>query len=236
MKKKTLATAVAVTTLALAGAVDASPKNGSVEQQRGATTGLVVGAIAGGPAGAFFGAVMGGEVFGRLFEQRRVNRELNTELAALRSSLSQEQKRFAEKTDALNEDIDRMIAIHSNQVQGRQLPVQFRTGSSAIESQYEDELREIARLLNRNKDATVTLTGFADRRGESSDNLKLSGERADAVKSFLTKQGASNSQIVTMAYGETRPLSNEESLESNFFDRRVVVEVSLDITSQLATR
>ncbi len=240
MKKKTLATAVAITTLTFAGAsAAASPGTSattSPEQKRGAASGLVIGAIAGGPAGAFIGAVLGGEVFGTLFEQKRVNRELNAEVVALQSTLSNEQQRFAETTDALNSDIDRMISINAGQVQGRQLPVQFRTGSSTIEPQYGEELKAFARLLKRNQDATVTLTGFADRRGDNEANLALSEQRADAVMAYLMAGGVSKSQIITIAYGETRPLSPQESLEANFFDRRVVVELNLDITSQLATR
>jgi hypothetical protein len=50
------------------------------------------------------------------------------------------------------------------------------------------------------------------------------------------KSGVNSTQIIGSAFGETRPLSSDESLESNFFDRRVVVELKLDIDRELATR
>ena len=235
-KKRKLAAAVLMTTLTFTGAAAVASPDSSVERNRGVASGLVIGAIAGGPAGAFFGSVLGGEVFGRLFEQRRVNKALTDEVIALRSSLNDEQQRYIVTTGALNQDLDKLVSIQSVQNKQRKLPVQFRTGSSVIEPQYEDELKNIARLLSRNKDASVTLAGFADRRGENQANFRLSEQRVDGVKDFLVSQGASTSQILTTAYGETRPLSTEESLENNFFDRRVVIELNLDIDPQLATR
>lgn len=237
MKRKTLATAVAITSLAFAGAASAAPgEPSSTEQTRGAASGLVIGAVAGGPAGAFIGAVLGGEVFGKLFEQRRVNRHLVAQVASLEESLEQEKQRYIAATDALNGDLDKLLAIQASQVQSRELPVQFRTGSSDIEPQYEHELARIGRVLARNKDASVVLAGFSDRRGDDAANLKLSEQRVAAVKHFLMSQGAGKSQLLTTAYGESRPLESKETLESNFFDRRVVVELKLDVDSQLATR
>jgi hypothetical protein len=43
-------------------------------------------------------------------------------------------------------------------------------------------------------------------------------------------------QVIGTAFGETQPLNPAESLENNFFDRRVVVELKLDIDRNLATR
>ncbi len=74
----------------------------------------------------------------------------------------------------------------------------------------------------------MTLSGFADRRGDESYNLTLSKERVDAVKQFLMKHGVARSQSVTEAFGETKPVAREATPENHFFDRRVVLQVSVD--------
>lgn len=205
-------------------------------QKRSALTGFVVGAAAGGPIGAFAGTVMGGEVFGRLFEQRRTNRELKIEISKLQARLTKEQASSTALIAELNGDLDKVLSLQTNAKKSQHLPVQFRTGSSEVESQYEAELENIARVLRQNQDARVNLTGYADRRGDESYNQSLSEARVDAVEQFLISRGAAGNQILSMAYGETQPLAQVETLEDNFFDRRVLLELHMDIDPQLATR
>ena len=239
MKPKSLVVAVALAALTVAGSISPAVADSSKEQKRSAATGLVIGALAGGPIGAFTGAVLGAEIFGRLFEQRRVNNELTVHVADLAGKLNASQTSHAQKDQvitALNQDLDKVLYIQSSTSKSQQLPVQFRTASDVLEPQYEAELKQIANVLRRNQDATVTLSGFADRRGDDQSNQTLSEKRVRSVKRFLVNSGVNSNQVIGTAFGETRPLDSAESLESNFFDRRVVVELKLDIDRKLATR
>jgi outer membrane protein OmpA-like peptidoglycan-associated protein len=231
MKPKSLVVAMALAGLTVAGSISPALADSSKEQKRSAATGIVIGALAGGPIGAFTGAVLGGEIFGRLFEHRRVNNELTVHVADLTSKLNASQTSHAQKDQvitALNQDLDKVLSIQSSAAKSQQLHV--------LEPQYEAELKQIANVLRRNQDATVTLSGFADRRGDDQFNQALSEKRVRRVKRFLVNSGVNSSQVIGTAFGETRPLDSAESLESNFFDRRVVVELKLDIDRKLATR
>ena len=208
----------------------------SVEQKKGAASGLVVGALAGGPAGAFAGALIGGEVFGRLSGIRRINRQLDSQVASLEQTLDSERQSHASALAAVNRDLDTLLALQSITLKSQQLPIQFRTASSDIEPHYEDELKKIAHLLRRNRDASVVLTGYADRRGDEAYNQTLSEKRVETLKSWFEEQGVAPHQVAGAALGETQPLDSAESLESNFFDRRVILELKLDLDPQLATR
>lgn len=238
MKVKRLVSAVAFSGLVIAGTVPNASAESPNEKEisRGAGAGLVIGAAAGGPAGAFAGAVLGGEVFGRLFLQRRENRELRVEVTELQQALNESHSEQEQMISALNQDLDTMLALQATTPRSHSLPIQFRTASSDIEAQYEQALQQIANVLHRNKDATVTLAGFSDRRGDDSFNQELSERRVKSVKKFLLKQGVGHNQVIGLAYGESRPLANEETLETNFFDRRVVLTMDLNIDPQLATR
>lgn len=232
MKVKTI-----IGALVLCGSAQVShATESSVEETRAATTGLIVGAVAGGPAGAFAGALVGGEVFGRLFKNRRVNRELVSKLDKLEHNLVSERAAHARQLAAVNGDLDKLLALQAASEKSQKLPIQFRTASSDIERHYAEELDRIARVLHRNRDASVVLEGFADRRGDDSYNQALSEKRVATLKQYLLNRGVMSQQIVGIAYGETQPLATAETLESNFFDRRVMLEMKIDLDPQLATR
>ncbi len=233
MKVKTIASA-----LVLAGALSSNQvlADSSKEQDKGAVTGLVVGAIAAGPVGAFAGTVLGAEVFGRLFQQKRALKVLSTEVDQLTAALTSERSQHANTISALNQDLDTLIGLQSGTAKSRTLPIQFRTASSDIEPHYLTELNNLVSVLSRNKDANITITGYADRRGDDQYNHQLSENRVTRVKQYLVRRGVHPSQIHGIAHGESQPVATEESLENNFFDRRVVLELDLNLDPQLATR
>src|SRR5690606_15841026 len=105
------------------------------------------------------------------------------------------------------------------------LTLHFRSGSESVEAHYRESLREFARLARQVPDAIIQITGHADRRGEEADNLQLSQRRILAVQQALREFGVENATLQTVALGESRPLAADESLEGNFFDRRVDIRL-----------
>ena len=214
----------------------AKQRTTAVEERRAAIVGGVVGAGLGGPVGAAAGAIFGGGIVGKLIGTHRINRELELELKTQAATFDGHQGKMHTEVEELNQQLAQMIKRQTASWNSRQLPVQFRTGSSAIESHYEKQLDEIAGILSRNLDTKVSLAGFADRRGSSEYNLELSKRRVGQVRQYLIDHGVRMEQIGTDAFGESRPVSAEESYENDFFDRRVVMEFSFDLESYLATR
>ncbi|MCJ8274434.1 MAG: OmpA family protein [Psychrosphaera sp.] len=76
------------------------------------------------------------------------------------------------------------------------------------------------------KQYSLDLSGYADRQGEEKFNQTLSQSRADAVKNFLVSQGIDSARIATKAFGESQPLNNVQTVQSDFFDRRVMMKLS----------
>lgn len=52
----------------------------------------------------------------------------------------------------------------------------------------------------------LTVTGHTDRHGSDAENVRLSTQRANAVRSYLVSQGIPAAVIRTEAFGEARPL------------------------------
>jgi OOP family OmpA-OmpF porin len=70
------------------------------------------------------------------------------------------------------------------------------------------KLDEIATVLKANPSiGTVAVTGYTDRIGSAKYNQKLSQQRADAVKSYLTAQGVQAERIAATGKGPANPVA-----------------------------
>lgn len=216
---------IAITALSLVGShtMAAEPDTGT-EEKRGAIIGTVIGAAAGGPFGAGVGAIIGGGVIGKLVGLQREYGELNDKMADVESQYRR--ARVDMKTEivhlrnALNQAERDITAMAS----APKVPLQFRTDSSKLEEHYRNHLQEVAQLLAKRPEVQVRLSGFADPRGSEEYNQRLSEARVAEVKKYLMTHGVSGQQIVSEAFGESRPLSANGAREDYFFDRRVVME------------
>ena len=88
------------------------------------------------------------------------------------------------------------------------------------ESSYRS-LLELVKLLENNADWKVSFTGHTDNVGEAMFNMLLSKKRAEAVKEFLKQFGIDENRIVVDFYGETKPISTNDTEEGRSHNRRV---------------
>ena len=83
------------------------------------------------------------------------------------------------------------------------------------------ELNKHASALAGDRYLRVRVEGHADERGTREYNLALGERRADAVRAYLVSQGASNSQIEVISYGEEKPIVSGKNESSWAKNRRV---------------
>ncbi len=102
--------------------------------------------------------------------------------------------------------------------------INFEFNSSILSDGYPSLLR-LADVLSQHKDYHVKVTGNTDYVGSGAYNDKLALRRADAVKAFLVKYGASADQITTAGDGKRDPEVDNKTKEGRFMNRRVRLEV-----------
>jgi hypothetical protein len=102
--------------------------------------------------------------------------------------------------------------------------INFEFNSSILSDGYPSLLR-LADLLTQHKDYKVTVTGNTDYVGSARYNDKLALARANTVKSFLVKYGASADQIATAGDGKRDPIVDNKTKEGRFMNRRVTLRV-----------
>ena len=103
--------------------------------------------------------------------------------------------------------------------------INFEFNSPVLTDGYPSLLR-LAELLQKHPDYKVKLEGHADVIGSNRYNERLGQRRADAVKAFLVKYGASDGQITTATFGETQPKVHSRAKEARFMNRRVFMTVT----------
>lgn len=101
----------------------------------------------------------------------------------------------------------------------------FQQGRAKISPESYPELDKVVAMLNNNPSMIIQLEGHTDFRGDPKENMKLSQERVDAVKTYLVEKGVHKNKIKTKAFGGTDPLSRENTPEAHTLNRRVEVRV-----------
>ncbi len=99
----------------------------------------------------------------------------------------------------------------------------FEFDQSVINSADLEALQVHAEVLRDNPARRVVVEGHCDERGTREYNLALGERRADAVRSFLTAAGVSDSRIEMVSYGEERPDDPGQGEDSWARNRRAVM-------------
>jgi len=76
------------------------------------------------------------------------------------------------------------------------------------------------------KSLLINVSGHTDWIGSEGYNQALSERRANTVKTYLQKQGVDGSRIRTFAFGETTPVTDNESAEGRAKNRRAEVRTT----------
>ena len=72
----------------------------------------------------------------------------------------------------------------------------------------------------------IMITGYTDNTGAPDYNMKLSQQRAEAVRAHLSSIGVDPNKMVATGAGEAKPIANNSTKEGQAKNRRVEIEVT----------
>jgi outer membrane protein OmpA-like peptidoglycan-associated protein len=101
--------------------------------------------------------------------------------------------------------------------------VTFQTNSADINASFYQVLNSVAIVLKEFDKTVVDVAGHADSVGSDDTNLALSQRRASSVSSYLGAQGIDSQRLITVGYGESRPIASNDTPEGRQQNRRVEI-------------
>lgn len=174
-------------------------------------------------------------------ERTQVN-QLGSALAQTQTGLAAEtearkaaEARTARAMESLNkiaqvkEEARGMVITLSGQVL-------FVTGKSELLPAARDQLDQVAKALKDQGDLKpMVVEGYTDSVGSDTNNLKLSKDRAEAVRSYLVSRGMPSDKISSVGKGKANPVAGNDTPDGRANNRRVEIVVGGTGGSQVST-
>lgn len=136
-------------------------------------------------------------------------------LAEIEKLKLQERQRLAELK---KEEIDKVLSLATQSIA-------FNSGSATLKTESYESLKAVAKLLEDNPEVKLALSGYTDNTGNADNNLRLSRQRAAAVKTYLVEQGISEGRITAEGYGISNPIADNNTAEGRAINRRVEMKI-----------
>ncbi len=211
MKKITvIALALVVMTSSLFVGCEAAKNTNKT--QRGAAIGAVGGAILGGvlgnnigkggngALGAVLGGVIGGVAGGVIGNKMdKQAREIDTALPG---------------ADVVRVGEGIKLVLGEN-------AVRFDFNKSTLTAQAKANLDKLVKVFTDYPDTNIVIYGYTDNKGAVDYNLKLSQDRANAVKNYLAKKGLVSTRFTTTGMGIADPIETNDTDAGRSKNRRV---------------
>ncbi len=103
--------------------------------------------------------------------------------------------------------------------------VYFETNSDKLTAASVAILNGAVSTLQRRSSVHVEVAAHTDSRGSAAYNLDLSNRRAASVMAYLTEHGVDAGRLTSKGYGESSPITDNESAAGRAKNRRVELRI-----------
>lgn len=99
--------------------------------------------------------------------------------------------------------------------------ITFGVNQATLNTSIYGTLNAVVKVLNEFNETRLQVAGHTDSSGDASYNQKLSVRRANSVGDYLLSRNISASRLVTLGYGESRPIATNATEAGRAENRRV---------------
>ena len=180
--------------------------------QKGAAIGTAAGAVIGGilgnnigkggnaPLGAVLGGVVGGAAGGV------IGNKMDKQAKEIKETLP------GAEVERVGEGIK--VTLNEN-------TVNFDFNSANLTTLAKSNLDKLVTVLKNNPDTNINIYGHTDSIGTDAVNLRISSQRAAAVKNYFVANGISASRMFTEGLGKSSPIASNDTDAGRAKNRRV---------------
>jgi outer membrane protein OmpA-like peptidoglycan-associated protein len=140
--------------------------------------------------------------------------------AALRASLLEQFNRVLETTDT-----PRGLVVNM-------ADVLFDTGKYDLRQEAQIKLAKLSGIILAHPGLNLAVEGYTDSTGSDELNMKLSDQRANAVRDYLVSQGLTADSVTAQGFGKSMPVADNSTAAGRQKNRRVEIIVSGEVIGQ----
>jgi outer membrane protein OmpA-like peptidoglycan-associated protein len=212
-KTRQFITLVSVAALTTMSACTTNPYTGERQASKAA-----IGAGIGAAAGAAVGALSGGHS-----KERRKKALIGAGVGALAGGgvgyyMDVQEAKLREQLQGTGVGVTRVGDEIILNMPGN---VTFASNSADVKSEFFDVLTSVSLVLKEYEKTVIEVAGHTDNRGSDTYNQSLSERRAMSVGQYLSSQGIQQMRLITVGYGESRPIADNASSAGRQQNRRV---------------
>jgi outer membrane protein OmpA-like peptidoglycan-associated protein len=171
-------------------------------------------------------------------EADRLKRENDAQKAANKADLDNAAKLAArleaEKAELRVQLLKQFNAILQTRDTARGLIVNmsdvlFDTGKFSLRPLAREKLAKVAGIVSGHPGLKLDVEGHTDSVGGDSYNQKLSEERGESVRTYLTAQGMPGTSVTAKGLGKTQPVASNDTAQGRQQNRRVEIVISGEV-------
>lgn len=102
----------------------------------------------------------------------------------------------------------------------------FENNSDKLKVASLSQLDELSKILYKYDGATLTIEGHTDSVGKDDFNMTLSQKRSESVRQYLIGKGISDARLISVGYGETKPIATNNTTLGKAKNRRVELKTN----------
>ncbi|HEX6192842.1 MAG TPA: OmpA family protein [Chitinophagaceae bacterium] len=103
--------------------------------------------------------------------------------------------------------------------------VHFDFGKASLRPESFHELDELVDFMKIKESVRIEIAGHTDNVGADADNLLLSQQRADAIRTYLLKKGVEAARVTAKGYGAGQPIADNATDKGRQLNRRTEVRI-----------
>jgi outer membrane protein OmpA-like peptidoglycan-associated protein len=103
--------------------------------------------------------------------------------------------------------------------------IEFEAASARLMPTSEETLRRVHDALSGSPSTRVVIAGHTDNVGDRKSNLRLSEQRAEAVRQWLVAKGIAPDRLEVRGYGDSDPIDSNANARGRAHNRRIELHV-----------
>ena len=101
----------------------------------------------------------------------------------------------------------------------------FDTGKATLKNESFKALNDLVEVMKIKNTMFIEIAGHTDNVGSPESNIKLSGDRANAVRNYLLQKGVQSARVTAKGYGDTQPVEDNSTETGKQKNRRTEVRI-----------